>query len=151
MDHHVGGLLQHFLGFRGNDYAPRSILCSDNFAQVAPDFRGIGIDGADTFNGFFFPSFSGFHLHARTSRNLASKETPTIMEFPRAFNEERLQAFERPAVCAAEAGILAGLSLGPHNGSGEFQRIPEGCAMPAKKLSDAEITALLPKAKGWSV
>src|SRR5260370_8351384 len=73
------------------------------------------------------------------------------MEFHRAFNEERLQAFERPAVCAAEAGILAGLSLAPHNGGGEFQRIPEGCAMPAKKLSDAEITALLPKAKGWSV
>src|SRR5260370_19178318 len=73
------------------------------------------------------------------------------MEFHRAFNEERLQAFERPAVCAAEAGIRAGLSLAPHNGGGEFQRIPEGCAMPAKKLSDAEITALLPKAKGWSV
>ncbi len=55
MDYHVGGLLQHFLGFRGNDYAPGSILCSDNFAQVAPDFRGIGIDGADNFNGLFFP------------------------------------------------------------------------------------------------
>src|SRR5260370_7101616 len=100
---------------------------------------------------FFFTSLSGFHLHARTSRNLASKETPTIMEFPRAFNEERLQAFERPAVCAAEAGILAGLSLAPHNGGGEFQRIPEGCAMPAKKLSDAELTALLPKAKESTV
>ncbi len=73
------------------------------------------------------------------------------MEFPGAFNEERLQAFERPAVRATEAGILAALSLAPHNGGGEFQRIPEGCAMPAKKLSDAEITALLPKAKGWSV
>jgi 4a-hydroxytetrahydrobiopterin dehydratase len=28
---------------------------------------------------------------------------------------------------------------------------PEGYAMPAKKLTDAEISALLPKAKGWSV
>jgi 4a-hydroxytetrahydrobiopterin dehydratase len=72
------------------------------------------------------------------------------MEFPRAFNEERLPAFERRK-CASEAGILAVLSLAPHNGGGEFQWIPEGCAMPAKKLSDAEITALLPKAKGWSV
>src|SRR5260221_13792663 len=65
---------------------------------------------------FFFTWLSGFHLHARTSRNLASKEPPTIMEFPRAFNEERLQAFERPAVRATETGILAALSLAPHNG-----------------------------------
>src|SRR5258708_27173838 len=99
---------------------------------------------------FFFTSLSGFHLHARTSRNLASKEPPTIREFPRAFNEERLQAFERPAVRATEAGILAALSLAPHNGGGEFQPSPEGCAIPAKKLSDAEITAPLPNAKSWS-
>src|SRR5258708_37836977 len=97
---------------------------------------------------FFFTSLSGFHLHARTSRNLASKESPTIMEFPRAFNEERLQAFERPAVCATEAGILAVLSLAPHNGGGEFQRVPGGGAMPAKKLFAPESTAPLPQAKG---
>src|SRR5260370_27478195 len=96
---------------------------------------------------FFFTSLSGFHLHARTSRNLASKETPTIMEFPRAFNEERLQAFERPAVCATEAGILAALSLGPHNGGGEFQRVSEGFAPPAKKTSHPPITPPLPKAQ----
>src|SRR5260370_35716601 len=96
---------------------------------------------------FFFTSLSGFHLHARTSRNLASKETPTIMEFPRAFNEERLQAFERPAVRASEAGILAALSLAPHNGGGEFQRAPEGWARPAQKLSDAQSPARVPPGK----
>src|SRR5258708_25591854 len=100
---------------------------------------------------FFFTSLSGFHLHARTSRNLASKETPTIMEFPGAFNEERLQAFERPAVCATEAGILAVLSLAPHNGGGEFQRIPEGCALPSQKLSHPQITTPLPQAQRGGV
>src|SRR5260370_7234121 len=95
---------------------------------------------------FFFTSLSGFHLHARTSRNLASKETPTIMEFPRAFNEERLQAFERPAVRATEAEILAALSLAPHNGGGEFQRIPEGCPLPPNKLPPAPITPPPPNA-----
>jgi 4a-hydroxytetrahydrobiopterin dehydratase len=32
-----------------------------------------------------------------------------------------------------------------------FQALPEDYLMPAKKLSDAEITVLLPKADGWSV
>jgi 4a-hydroxytetrahydrobiopterin dehydratase len=32
-----------------------------------------------------------------------------------------------------------------------FQPIPEDYAMPAKKLSDAEIATLLPKATGWSI
>jgi 4a-hydroxytetrahydrobiopterin dehydratase len=36
----------------------------------------------------------------------------------------------------------------PHNG---WEPAPEDHAMPAKKLSDTEIAALLPKAKGWSV
>jgi 4a-hydroxytetrahydrobiopterin dehydratase len=73
------------------------------------------------------------------------------VEFARAFNEEPLQAFERFAVRASEAGILAGAALAPHNGWRGSQPIPEECAMPAKKLSDTEIAALLPKAKGWSV
>jgi 4a-hydroxytetrahydrobiopterin dehydratase len=32
-----------------------------------------------------------------------------------------------------------------------MREVPGGYAMPAKKLTDAEISALLPKAKGWSV
>ena len=86
-----------------------------------------------------------------TARILATKETPTIMEFPRAYNEEALRAFERSAAHVGEAGNVAGAALAPHNGWRERQPIPEECAMPAKKLSDTEITALLPKVKGWSV
>jgi 4a-hydroxytetrahydrobiopterin dehydratase len=78
-------------------------------------------------------------------------ETLTIIEFPRAFNEEPLQSFERPPVCAGRAGILAGTGIAPHNGGRERQPIPKESTMPARKLSDTEISALLPNAKGWSV
>jgi 4a-hydroxytetrahydrobiopterin dehydratase len=47
--------------------------------------------------------------------------------------------------------LLAGADLAPHNGGREFSPDPGGMHMPAKKLSDTEIAALLPKAKGWSV
>src|ERR1700746_2271875 len=127
MDHHVGGLLQHFLRFRGNSYAPRCVLRADDFAEVAPDFCRIGVDGADDFYGLFFPhqprngcadrahtilngANSLFHIalrsrvYARTRRILASKETSTIMEFRRAFNEEPSPALKRPAVHASRAG-----------------------------------------------
>src|SRR5712692_5632542 len=60
---------------------------------------------------FFFTSLSGFRLYTRTTRNSASKQTPTIVEFPRAFNEEPLQAFERSATRASEAGFLRGYRL----------------------------------------
>jgi 4a-hydroxytetrahydrobiopterin dehydratase len=73
------------------------------------------------------------------------------MEFAPAFNEEARQAFERSAARASKTGILAGASLALHNGGREYQPFPEEGAMPAKKLSDTEITALLPKAKGWGV
>src|SRR5260370_40704759 len=98
---------------------------------------------------FFFTSLSGFHLHARTSRNLASKETPTIMEFPRAFNEERLQAFEPPAVCATEAGTLAALSLGPHNGGGEAHPDRAGSPQPTQKPFRHPSTGTLPHSTSW--
>src|SRR5882762_5586317 len=97
---------------------------------------------------FFFTWLSGFHLHARTSRNLASKETPTIMEFPRAYNEERLQAFERPAVRATAAGILAALSLAPHNSSGEFQRIPEDAPCLPRNFPTPRSQRCSPRPKG---
>jgi 4a-hydroxytetrahydrobiopterin dehydratase len=73
------------------------------------------------------------------------------MDFSRAFNEEPSRGFERTAVGASKTGILAGAGLAPHNGWREPQPVPEDYAMPAKKLSDTEISALLPKAKGWSV
>src|SRR5260370_10924700 len=100
---------------------------------------------------FSFSRRSPLSVRMLTTRNLASKETLTIMEFPRAFNEEPLPAFERRADRASGAGIVAGAERAPHNGWRERQPISEEWKMPAKKLSDAEITALLPKAKGWNV
>jgi 4a-hydroxytetrahydrobiopterin dehydratase len=47
--------------------------------------------------------------------------------------------------------VVAGAGLAPHNGWRERQPVPEERAMPAKKLSDAEITTLLSKARGWSL
>jgi 4a-hydroxytetrahydrobiopterin dehydratase len=73
------------------------------------------------------------------------------MEFQRAFNEEASQTVERPEVRESRAGIVAGAGLAPHNGWEDASRFRRRCKMPAKKLSDSEITALLPKAKGWSV
>jgi 4a-hydroxytetrahydrobiopterin dehydratase len=73
------------------------------------------------------------------------------VDFPRAYNEEALQAFERFRERPSETGILAGAALAPHNGWRECQPIPEECAMPAKKLSEAEILTLLAKTKGWSL
>jgi 4a-hydroxytetrahydrobiopterin dehydratase len=73
------------------------------------------------------------------------------MELRRAFNEEPSQMLEGPAVRASGTGFVAGAGLAPHNGLARCQPIPEGCKMPARKLSDPEISALLPKAKGWSV
>ena len=73
------------------------------------------------------------------------------MEFACAFNEEPLPWSGRFAAGDKNAGILADEGFAPHNGGREFQPIPEGFAMPAKKLSDVEISTLLPKAKGWSV
>ncbi|HEX7698652.1 MAG TPA: 4a-hydroxytetrahydrobiopterin dehydratase [Candidatus Acidoferrum sp.] len=73
------------------------------------------------------------------------------MEFPCAFNEEPLQAFAPFAARAGETGIVAGAGLAPHNSWRERQPIPEEDAMPARKLSEAEIKTLLSKAKGWSL
>ena len=48
---------------------------------------------------FFFTSFSAVRLYAHNA-HFRCKRNPTIMEFPRAFNEEAFQAFERPVVRA---------------------------------------------------
>jgi 4a-hydroxytetrahydrobiopterin dehydratase len=73
------------------------------------------------------------------------------VEFPRAFNEEPLQAFTPFAARAGQAGIVAGAGLAPHNSGREPKPIPEDDAMPAKKLSEAEIKTLLSNTKGWSL
>jgi 4a-hydroxytetrahydrobiopterin dehydratase len=73
------------------------------------------------------------------------------MEFPRAFNEE---PFDRPAhsEAGAETDAVADAGFGRHNVfSPRGQALTGDDRMPAKKLTDAEISALLPKTKGWNV
>ena len=55
MHHHVRVLFQHFFGVRGNRHAPRRVRRADDFAKVASDFCRIRINGANNFNGLFFP------------------------------------------------------------------------------------------------
>src|SRR5713101_7774730 len=54
MNDDVGGLLQHFLGIAGDFHAPRGVLGTDDFAQVACNLRRVGVNGGDDFNGLFF-------------------------------------------------------------------------------------------------
>jgi 4a-hydroxytetrahydrobiopterin dehydratase len=80
----------------------------------------------------------------RTARILRSKETITIVEFECASNEEedRKSCFGlRRLPASALRRIMAGT----------LEWAAEENSMPAKKLSEAEITSLLSLAKGWSV
>jgi 4a-hydroxytetrahydrobiopterin dehydratase len=45
---------------------------------------------------------------------------------------------------------VAGRSVATHNGTDDLNDLEE-TVMPAKKLSEAEINALLPKVSGWTV
>jgi 4a-hydroxytetrahydrobiopterin dehydratase len=45
---------------------------------------------------------------------------------------------------------VAGRSVATHNGTDDLNNLEE-TVMPAKKLSEAEINALLPKVSGWTV
>lgn len=73
------------------------------------------------------------------------------MEFPQASNDEPHKPFAQAQSPRAEAAIVAGTAVAPHNDWEEAKQLRGGYVMPAKKLTDAEIAALLPKAKGWSV
>jgi 4a-hydroxytetrahydrobiopterin dehydratase len=70
------------------------------------------------------------------------------MEFPRAFNEE---AFGRRAFTLAKLELLLELGLRPIMAGEDGQRTAEERNMPAKKLSDPEITAQLSKTNGWTL
>src|SRR5260370_24305049 len=173
MDYHVGGLLQHFLGFRGNGYAPRRIFRSDYFAEIAPDFRWVVIDRADNFNGLFFPHqprnrcadwahtiLDGanflFHVALRFpfacahNAQFGFKGNPYDNGIPARIQRRTAPSVERRVARASGAGIVAGAERAPHNGWRERQPILEEWKMPAKKLSDAELTALLHKARAWN-
>src|SRR6267378_1049742 len=87
----------------------------------------------------------------RTTRIFAAKETPTIMEFPRAFNEEAFQAFRRTAFAPVKLEMLLEPGLRRIMVWEDTSRLRRSSTMPAKKLSDPEITAQLSKTKGWTL
>src|SRR5260370_15209415 len=93
---------------------------------------------------FFFTSLSAFRSNARTRRILAAKETPTIMEFTRAFNEE-------PRADGGKAGIVAGAGLAPHNGGRQLPPQPEEYFLAVKKPFQAENITKLTQNTGWGV
>src|SRR5260370_19850309 len=94
---------------------------------------------------FFLTSLSAFRSKARTTRNLASKETPTIMEFPPAFNEEALHAVEGPQFSPANLGFLRCYRV-RRIMAGERQPISEESATASQRISHAEHTGPLPHA-----
>src|SRR5277367_1531095 len=51
VNYDVGGLFEDFFCVGGNFHAPGSVGRADHFAEVAADFGGVGINGADDFNG----------------------------------------------------------------------------------------------------
>jgi len=73
------------------------------------------------------------------------------MEFLSAGNAKPIGRRAPAERVVTEAWIVAVEPLAPHNGARRLLPRPEDTTMPAKKLTDAEIAALLPKAKGWSV
>jgi 4a-hydroxytetrahydrobiopterin dehydratase len=73
------------------------------------------------------------------------------MELRRAFNEEASQRSHGRRFAQLELELLLARGLRRIMAWQVASPFLEGCTMPAKKLSDPEITALLPKVKGWSV
>ncbi len=102
MHYDVRCLRQNFFRLIGNFHAPWRIVCSDHFTQIAPDFRGIVVNGSADFNRGLFPQQLGnrsanrpnpvlnrayllFHLNLR----LRNCEVPTL----------KLDAHERIFAC----------------------------------------------------
>src|SRR5258708_18789366 len=99
---------------------------------------------------FFFTSLSAFRSNAHHA-HFGCKGNPYDNGIPARIQRRTAPSVERRADRASGAGIVAGAARAPHNGWRERQPILEEWKMPAKKPSDAEITTLLPKAKGWNV
>jgi 4a-hydroxytetrahydrobiopterin dehydratase len=75
------------------------------------------------------------------------------VEFPRASNDEPhvpRNRWQRLKPVLLEPGLLLAQQL-RRIMAGKKKGNSGGYSMPARKLSDAEISALLPKTKGWSV
>jgi len=100
---------------------------------------------------FFFTSLSVFRSHARTTRNFASKETPTIVEFRRAFNEEPLHAFNSLRRAPAKLAFLLAQRLRRIMAGENARRFRRNAPCQQKNFPTPRLRRLLPKAKGWSV
>jgi len=48
-------LLEDIICIRRNLYAPRSVAGADDFAKIAANLCGVGINGAADFDGLLFP------------------------------------------------------------------------------------------------
>ena len=53
MDDHVYGLRKDARSRGGDGDAPGRVFCADDFAEIAADFRGVFVDGADDFERVF--------------------------------------------------------------------------------------------------
>jgi len=85
------------------------------------------------------------NAHFRCKRN------PYDNGIPARIQRRSVPSVRTDGVRAGKAGNVAGAGLAPHNGLGRHQPIAEEFYMPAKKLSDPEITAQLSKTKGWTL
>jgi 4a-hydroxytetrahydrobiopterin dehydratase len=72
------------------------------------------------------------------------------MEFDHAFNAQR-ETRSIAGVRRRHQSNLADVTRAAHNGPTPSPALVEDHAMPAKKLSDAEIQALLTKLPGWKI
>ncbi len=55
MHNHVRGLFQQSPGVTGNLHSPGRVGRADHIAQILADFCRVVINGANNFDGFFFP------------------------------------------------------------------------------------------------
>src|SRR5260370_35056240 len=98
---------------------------------------------------FFFTSLSAFRSNAHHA-HFGCKGNPYDNGIPARIQRRTAPSVERRVARASGAGIVAGAERAPHNGWRERQPILEGWKMPAKKPADAELTALLHKARAWN-
>src|SRR6267142_4227984 len=89
---------------------------------------------------FFFTSLSAFRSNARTRRILAAKETPPIMELPRAFNEE-------PPLTAAKRELLLGQGLRRIMAGENFSRIRRNAPCLQKNFPKLKLPRCSPRPK----
>jgi len=147
------------LAIGGNFHAPRASCAPTTSPSSRANLCPVGVDAAMISWLVFAPSnarwrprmgpthtgCANFLFHEvpvlcgeSAHRSFGLNETLTIMEFPRAFNEEPLAVWPELLPERRLRSIMARKNARPSRRKN---------VMPARKLSDAEIAALLPKAK----